>query len=147
MLTKVPDFPLPATDIGSDYTLLYGSISKGLMVVLVYEVTRNFLSAPRTFAVAEFQLNNPGDIELDSDTEFEGAEYDELGRMAETGVFAVNAVVNVIDGEVQEESQHLVISLAEQRIELLAEAAGVTGQYISRTAREALSLYLKDQES
>ncbi|WP_420589469.1 hypothetical protein [Bacterioplanoides sp.] len=119
----------------------------------MYEQARDFLSAPRCFAVIEFQLQTHGAIELDSDNEYERIEYDEMGRMTEVGVFVMNdaegfsAEEDEWQEDVQSEGQHVLISLANQRIEMLVDSIHIAGSYVARSAREALVAFLDNQDS
>lgn len=143
MLKKVSQLCLPSADITSDNVVLINGSNNMDGSLIVYEQARDFLSAPRCFAVIECQLHTPGAIELDSDNEYEGIEYDEMGRMTEVGVF----IINDGDEPSAEETQHVLISLANQRIEMLVDAIQVSGGYVARSAREALVAFLQNEDS
>lgn len=152
MLTKVPKSSLPSSEITSENIVLINGGNNTDSSVIVYEQARDFLSAPRCFAVIEFQLQTHGAIELDSDNEYEGIEYDEMGRMTEVGVFVINDAERFSAEEewqegVQSEGQHVLISLANQRIEMLVDSIHIAGSYVARSAREALVAFLDNQDS
>ena len=152
MLTKVPKSSLPSSEITSENIVLINGGNNTDSSVIVYEQARDFLSAPRCFAVIEFQLQTHGAIELDSDNEYEGIEYDEMGRMTEVGVFVMNDAEGFSAEEewqesVQSEGQHVLISLANQRIEMLVDSIHIAGSYVARSAREALVAFLDNQDS
>lgn len=152
MLTKVPKSPLPSSEITSENIVLINGGNNTDSSIIVYEQARDFLSAPRCFAVIEFQLQTHGAIELDSDNEYEGIEYDEMGRMTEVGVFVINDAEGFSAEEewqedVQSEGQHVLISLANQRIEMLVDSIHIAGSYVARSAREALIAFLDNQDS
>ena len=157
MLTKVPKSSLPSSEMTSENIVLINGGNNTDSSVIVYEQARDFLSAPRCFAVIEFQLQTHGAIELDSDNEYEGIEYDEMGRMTEVGVFVMNDAEGFSAEEeeeeeewqegVQSEGQHVLISLANQRIEMLVDSIHIAGSYVARSAREALVAFLDNQDS
>ena len=152
MLTKVPKSSLPSSEVTSENIVLINGGNNTDSSVIVYEQARDFLSAPRCFAVIEFQLQTHGAIELDSDNEYEGIEYDEMGRMTEVGVFVINDAEGFSAEEewqedVQSEGQHVLISLANQRIEMLVDSIHIAGSYVARSAREALIAFLDNQDS
>lgn len=152
MLTKVPKSSLPSSEMTSENIVLINGGNNTDSSVIVYEQARDFLSAPRCFAVIEFQLQTHGAIELDSDNEYEGIEYDEMGRMTEVGVFVINDAEGFSAEEewqegVQSEGQHVLISLANQRTEMLVDSIHIAGSYVARSAREALIAFLDNQDS
>ena len=152
MLTKVPKSSLPSSEITSENIVLINGSNNTDSSVIVYEQARDFLSAPRCFAVIEFQLQAHGAIELDSDNEYEGIEYDEMGRMTEVGVFVMNDAEGLSAEEewqedVRSEGQHVLISLANQRIEMLVDSIHIAGSYVARSAREGLIAFLDNQDS
>lgn len=152
MLTKVPKSSHPSSEITSENIVLISGGNNTDSSIIVYEQARDFLSAPRCFAVIEFQLQTHGAIELDSDNEYEGIEYDEMGRMTEVGVFVINDAEGFSEEEewqedVQREGQHVLISLANQRIEMLVDSIHIAGSYVARSAREALIAFLDNQDS
>lgn len=146
MIKPLMHFPAPATDEHSDFVLMAGSGDPCAPHILVYEVIRDFLSAPRSFAIVEITSATSGAIELAADNEYEGIAYHEDGSMSELGFFVLQEDV-LLDDEGAEDhevpsEQHILISLAAQRIELLAESVTFKQSLIAASAREALGLYL-----
>lgn len=140
--------PTPDSGENSDFVFLYGAGDQYAPHILAYEVARDFLSAPKRFAIIEIRSSTPGAVELDSDNEYEGVIYNEDGSMPALGIFIVqDGVVKDSDsiqgGEAYRE-QHILISLAVQRIELLADSVTFKQSLIATSAREALGLYLMD---
>jgi len=140
MLTEVPEIPSPSAEHNSDYALLCVEGNSDSPHILVYEIARDFLSAPRSFAIIELVTIGPGAIELDSDNQYDAVEYDESGAMVETGMFVVASA----EGECDAAGQHIVVSLASQRIELLAHSFECKKVIVATSARSALANYLMD---
>lgn len=81
---------------------------------LVYEIARDFLSAPRLFMVLE--LTNTQMLALNSSVEYDGVEYLEDGNMADMGWFQIKPSPWAETGQ-----QHLLLNMANERYELVCE--------------------------
>ena len=89
---------------------------------LVYEVARDFLSAPRGFAVVQVQPGELDVIELNSGWEYDGVAYLEDGSMAQRGWFRVTPSPWLAAEDEAVAGQHWLLSLPRQRCEFLAVA-------------------------
>lgn len=70
----VSDLPAVATDDGSSYAFLYRRGCGQQPHLLVYEVARDFLSVPKTFAVVQLIARASDAVELNSDPQDTPAE-------------------------------------------------------------------------
>ncbi|QQD20641.1 hypothetical protein [Venatoribacter cucullus] len=89
---------------------------------LVYDVARDFLSAPRGFAVVQIQ---PGDcdlIELNSGWEYDELDYLNDGSMLQRGWFRLAPSPWLADDDDAQAGEHWLLSLPQQRCEFLAVA-------------------------
>ncbi len=149
MLTKVPKFTVPSSELTSENIMLIDGGNDTDCSLIVYEQVRDFLSAPRCFSIIECQLHAPGAIELDADNQYDGIEYDEMGRMIELGVFIMNdgGELMVEQEGSTEDGKHVLISLANQRVEMLVRSIQPAGSYVARSAREALVIFLDSHDA
>lgn len=138
MLEKAGGFPLFSTENHCDFQFVYGAGDRHEPHLLVYEIARDFLSAPRSFAVVAITILDSDAIELHSENEYEGAEYDELGNMSEVGLFCHSQS----EWLYERDQIHLIISLPGQCLELLCHHFELAETLVARSARHALALYL-----
>lgn len=86
---------------------------------LVYETARDFLSAPRGFAVVQIEPGERDAIELNSGWEYEAVAYLDDGNMAERGWFELTPSPWLDAEDDSQAGQHWLLSLPQQRCEFL----------------------------
>lgn len=84
---------------------------------LAYETARDFLSAPRAFAIVQIEPDDSAVCELNSTYEYDGIVYLDDGSMAEYGWFRLQPS----PWECGDEVQHLLLSLSGRRCEFLCQ--------------------------
>lgn len=139
MLSLFHELPRVAESNDCDFQFLYGCGDEHEPHFLVYEVARDFLSAPRTFAVIKIITLDSDVIELNSDMEYDGIDYAEDGNMLEFGVFRLQAS----EWQYERDQSHLVVSLPGRRMELLCHRIDCVDTLVARNARHALISYLE----
>lgn len=126
-MTPLPDFlqpvsSLPAASEDPQAALAFYYSGPTGPHWLVYEVTRDFLSAPRGFAVVQIQPGDRDLIELNSGWEYDGLDYLDDGSMLQRGWFRLAPSPWLADDDEAQADEHWLLSLPQQRCEFLAVA-------------------------
>lgn len=133
-LRPLPGLAAVSGDHQADSALLFSGYQRSAW--LAYETARDFLSAPRAFAIVELRWNEDGWLLADSREEYEDIAYLEDGSMAGRGWFVLS------DAPLP---QHLLFSQAGLR----HECGGVTllphGQVLHQPSAQAALLHWLQQ--
>lgn len=112
-LQPAEGLPQPAREVPAELAVFYASGSGPHW--LVYEVARDFMSAPRGFAVVAIWPDDSDVLELNSAYEYDGIQYLEDGSMAERGCF----LWSPSPWDAGPDTQHILLSLPGRRCEWL----------------------------
>lgn len=139
MLDRVQSYPLVVCESHCDFQFLYGAGDLQEPHFLVYEIARDFLSAPRSYAIVAITTLDSDAIDLNSDSEYPAVEYDEQGDMLECGLF------QYLESEwtYERDQIHLIVSFPGRRIELVCHHFELVETLVARSARHALAVYLE----
>lgn len=119
------DLPSPPTEGLCDLQLLYGAGDQYDPHLLVYEVERSFLSAPRHYALLSFINDEQGGVELS----------DEDDQLSDRGLFEWK-------DKHSEEERQILFSVANTYIVFICRRFVHLDTIVASSARQALADYL-----
>jgi hypothetical protein len=140
-LSVVEGVPTPSEG-KLDYSLLQSSTAfdyddSGVTQYLCYELTRDFLSAPRQFVVIQFDGCCEGGIRMDVEEEY-GLVGDDTTLKYDSGLYRLSSVDEEVDGDV------LIFIAGDHAIEFVCERIEVSEPiYRMKDSQSALVQYMR----
>lgn len=115
-LKPITHLPKPETEHPCELQLLYRRGDQQEPHQLVYEIQRDFLSAPKQFAHLSFWGHEQDWLDINSHHQYSDVEYDETGALLARGIFTYETGE---DHDAHTEYQHIVISVMGRRLEFV----------------------------